>query len=106
MSFQRISCAKAKDLFDNPALKVADIRDPSSYAQGHVRGAVRVDNDNVQDFMQSAPKDAPLLVCCYHGNSSQGAAAYLASIGFAETYSLDGGFDLWRQTYPERVSAE
>ncbi|HBS43041.1 MAG TPA: thiosulfate sulfurtransferase GlpE [Oceanospirillales bacterium] len=101
MSFQRISCAKAKDLFDNPALKVADIRDPSSYAQGHVRGAVRVDNDNVQDFMQSAPKDAPLLVCCYHGNSSQGAAGFFASQGYSEVYSLDGGYEMWKMAAPE-----
>ena len=58
------------------------------------------------EYDGNANQQAPLIVCCYHGNSSQGAAAYLASIGFAETYSLDGGFDLWRQTYPERVSAD
>ena len=57
MSFKRISCGQAKELFDNPALNVADIRDPNSYSQGHIKGAARVDNDNLQEFMQGAPKD-------------------------------------------------
>jgi thiosulfate sulfurtransferase len=43
-------------------------------------------------------------VVCYRGNSSQSAAAYLASQGFSEVYSLDGGFELWRSLYPERVA--
>jgi len=32
-------------------------------------------------------------VVCYHGNSSQSAAAYLVGQGFAEVYSLDGGIE-------------
>ena len=48
--------------------------------------------------------DQPLVVVCYHGNSSQSAAAYLAGQGFSEVYSLDGGIELWRSTYPAEVS--
>ena len=48
--------------------------------------------------------DAPLIVACYHGNSSQSAAAYLAHQGFSEVYSLDGGFELWRATYPNETA--
>ncbi len=101
MSFKRISCGQAKELFNNPALKVADIRDPNSYSQGHIKGAARVDNDNLQEFMQNAPKDAPLLVCCYHGNSSQGAAGFFASQGYSEVYSLDGGYEMWKLAMPD-----
>ncbi|NKQ13210.1 thiosulfate sulfurtransferase, partial [Pseudomonas sp. SST3] len=35
--------------------------------------------------------------------SSQSAAAYLINQGFSDVYSLDGGFELWRQTYPQDV---
>ena len=41
---------------------------------------------------------------CYHGNSSQSAAAYLVGQGFSEVYSVDGGFELWRATYPEETA--
>jgi thiosulfate sulfurtransferase len=43
-------------------------------------------------------------VVCYHGNSSQGAAAYLVSQGFSEVYSLDGGIEAWQADYPGEVS--
>ena len=56
------------------------------------------------DFIAHADFDRPLIVACYHGNSSQGAAAYLAHQGFAEVYSLDGGFELWRATYPNETA--
>jgi thiosulfate sulfurtransferase len=45
-----------------------------------------------------------VVVVCYHGNSSQSAAAYLASQGFSDVYSLDGGFELWQTTYPEETA--
>ena len=102
--FKRIDPRTASQLLDSNA-QLVDIRDPQSFDVGHIPGAIRLDNDNLADFVANADQQAPLIVCCYHGNSSQGAAA-LASIGFAEAYSLDGGFDLWRQTYPERVSCE
>ncbi len=37
-------------------------------------------------------------------NSSQSAAAYLVGQGFSEVYSLDGGFELWRSTYPAETA--
>ena len=43
------------------------------------------------------------IVTCYHGNSSQSAAAYLVSQGFTDVYSLDGGFELWHARYPGEV---
>jgi thiosulfate sulfurtransferase len=44
-----------------------------------------------------------MVVVCYHGHSSQQAAAWLAGQGFAEVYSLDGGFTEWEYRLPERV---
>lgn len=103
--FKRIDPQTARQLLENNA-QLVDIRDPQSFQFGHITGATRLDNDNLADFVANADQQLPLIVCCYHGNSSQGAAAYLASIGFADVYSLDGGFELWRQTYPQQVSAE
>ena len=37
-------------------------------------------------------KDAPVLVYCYHGNSSQEYAQMLADFRFNQVYSVDGGF--------------
>ena len=55
-------------------------------------------------FFEDTPLDDALIVACYHGNSSQSAAAYLVGQGFSEVYSLDGGFELWRATYPDETA--
>lgn len=101
--FKRIPPEQAQALRKKGAV-VVDIRDPQAYASGHINGAVRLDNQNIQDFIRGADLDAPLVVVCYHGNSSQSAAAYLVSQGFSDVYSLDGGFELWRGTFPAETA--
>lgn len=100
-SFQRISVAAARTLLDSRPAQLVDIRDEQSFAQGHMPAAVRIDNSNLDTFIAAADKTAPLLVCCYHGISSQNAAQFFAEQGFAEVYSLDGGFEAWRSAGPE-----
>ncbi|GAB3392819.1 thiosulfate sulfurtransferase GlpE [Azotobacter armeniacus] len=101
--FRRIPPQQAQALRTQGAV-VVDIRDPQSYALSHIAGARHLDNHSLADFMAQADFEQPLIVACYHGNSSQGAAAYLAQQGFAEVYSLDGGFELWRATFPNEVA--
>ena len=102
--FKRIAPDQAQQLRESGA-QVVDIRDPQSYAMGHISGARHIDNYSVADFIREADMDAPLVVVCYHGNSSQSAAAYFVQQGFSEVYSLDGGFELWRSVYPADTSA-
>ncbi|MES2819512.1 MAG: thiosulfate sulfurtransferase GlpE [Pseudomonadota bacterium] len=103
--FQRITPERAQALRAQGAA-VVDIRDPQSYARGHIRGATHLDNHSLAAFLAAADLKQPLIVSCYHGNSSQGAAAYLAEQGFAEVYSLDGGFELWHAQYPADTVTE
>ena len=76
--FTCISPERALELRSEGA-RIVDIRDPHSYATLHVAGAQRLDNQNIHDFIAAADLDAPLLVFCYHGHSSQSAAAFLAA---------------------------
>ncbi|WP_305856599.1 thiosulfate sulfurtransferase GlpE [Balneatrix alpica] len=105
MSYQCIEPAQAKTMLEQP-LQIADIRDPASYAQGHLPGAVHLSNQNLEQFLQEADPDQPLLVVCYHGHSSQSAANFLAERGFDQVFSLNGGFEQWRGLYPELVSQD
>ena len=101
--FKRIPPEQALALREQGAV-VVDIRDPQAFAAGHISGATHLDNHSVADFIRNADLDAPTVVVCYHGNSSQGAAAYLISQGFSDVYSMDGGFELWRTTYPSETA--
>lgn len=82
---------------------VVDIRDANSFATSHIPGAIHLTNDSLGDFMREADFDAPTVVCCYHGISSQQVAEFLISQDFTEVYSLDGGFEQWGNSYPNNV---
>lgn len=95
MAFEHISTAELQALLNDKVITLIDIRDKASFLAGHIVGALHIDNQNVEPFMAEADRSLPLVVCCYHGNSSQGAADYFNQQGFEKTYSLDGGYTAW-----------
>jgi thiosulfate sulfurtransferase len=101
--FKRISPEQVHALRDNGAVLV-DVRDAQTYATHHIPGSHHVDNHSIADFIRQADLDKPLVVLCYHGNSSQSAAAYLVGQGFSEVYSMDGGFELWKNQFPDETA--
>ena len=96
MAYTRIDVARAQELIEKSNAAVVDVRDAASYGAGHIPGAEAVDQTNVQTFVDTADRSRPLIVCCYHGNMSQGAADYFNQNGFTDTYSLDGGYEAWQ----------
>lgn len=75
---------------------VVDIRDPQSFATGHMPDALHLSNDNFAEFLTNTAKDKPVLVVCYLGVSSQQAANVIAQQGYDSVYSMDGGFEAWK----------
>ncbi|MDH2069134.1 thiosulfate sulfurtransferase GlpE [Pantoea sp. GD03673] len=102
-TFECIDVQQAQAQLAQGALLV-DIRDPQSYALGHAAGALHLTNANLSDFVSGADHSLPVLVMCYHGNSSKSAAHYLLGQGFSAAYSIDGGFDAWRAAFPQQVA--
>lgn len=100
MSFSRISPEQANTLLDATDATVVDIRDPASYAAGHIDGAEHIDGESVETFVQRADHARPLVIYCYHGHSSLNAAQFFVEQGFTEVYSMDGGFEQWRLSHP------
>lgn len=98
--FERISIQQANTIMTERQVAVVDIRDGLSFQQGHIAGAQMLDNRSLPAFMAATSSDTPIIVYCYHGNSSQGAAQFLNEQGFIEVYSMDGGFEAWRTTFP------
>lgn len=102
--FEHISAEAANALLQADAAQLVDIRDEPSFTAGHIKGARHLDNSSLQDFVREADPDLAVIVCCYHGNSSQPAAAFLSDKGFEEVYSLDGGVERWRAHYPIEIT--
>lgn len=98
--FKYLTAQAAAAMLDQEKVQVVDIRDSGSYKSGHIAGAIHLSDDNVKAFILATDKTLPVIVCCYHGNSSQGAAQFLVDQGFDHAYSLEGGFEQWRSLFP------
>ncbi|AQS35361.1 Rhodanese-related sulfurtransferase [Shewanella psychrophila] len=99
-NFQHFSVNQLIQLSESNAdIQIVDIRDAASFASGHVEGSVNLNNENLASFVAEADMDQPLIVVCYHGISSQGAAQYLGEQGFDDVYSLDGGYQAWHEAH-------
>ncbi|MFV0575778.1 MAG: thiosulfate sulfurtransferase GlpE [Vibrio sp.] len=96
--FQHIDVESAQKMLIEKSAVLLDIRDPQSFALAHAEQAKHLTNDTIVAIMEEVEFDQPVLVICYHGNSSQGAAQYLVNQGFEEVYSVDGGFEAWQRS--------
>lgn len=97
MSFKRISVEEAQELIANGEAAIADVRDPGAFESGNIANSVNVSDTNVEEFLEGLDKEKPVIVYCYHGNMSQGAADHFANNGCSDAYSVDGGYEEWRQ---------
>lgn len=93
--FKRINEQQAREKLSISGAVLLDIRDADSYNAGHLEDAIHLTNENVQNIITQTDKQLPVLVMCYHGNSSQSVAAYLSQQGFTDVYSIDGGYEGW-----------
>lgn len=99
MEIPQIQIHDAKKKLDEDNCLFVDIRDPGSYSQAHIPGAIHLSDSNVQEFLQTTDREKPVVVYCYHGNSSMGATAYFIENGFKNVCSMAGGFEAWRQAF-------
>lgn len=94
-SYRQIECVDALDLLRQSSALLLDIRDEASFAQQHPKEAISLGSFDLDRFIDETDKRQPVMVICYHGISSQGAAQFLAQKGFLEVYSVIGGFEAW-----------
>jgi thiosulfate sulfurtransferase len=106
MEIPQIQIHEAKQKLDRRACTFVDIRDPGAYREAHVPGALHLHDGNVQQFVQNRDKETPVIVNCYHGNSSLGATAYFIENGFKNVASMSGGFEAWRQVYEHETDSK
>ncbi|HWH77050.1 MAG TPA: thiosulfate sulfurtransferase GlpE [Candidatus Binatus sp.] len=99
MEIPQIQIHEAKKQLDEKSSLFVDVRDPGSYRQAHIPGAIHLNDGNVQEFLKTTAKDQSVVVYCYHGNSSLGAAGFLIENGFTHVASMSGGFEAWRPVY-------
>jgi thiosulfate/3-mercaptopyruvate sulfurtransferase len=100
-TFQRIGVEAAVELLKRDEVVLLDVRDAAAYERARIGSARRVSDANLYEVLAGTPKDRPVLIYCYHGNASQTYARIFTDFGFRDVYSMDGGFERWRQAQAE-----
>ena len=87
------------ELLTDPDVVLLDVRTPSEYAEGHIAGAINLDQAQ-DDFLQQATavlaKDKKIAVYCRGGRRSAHAAGKLAAEGY-QCVNLKGGITAWKE---------
>jgi rhodanese-related sulfurtransferase len=83
-------------LINNDAI-VVDVRNPESYAKGHIVNARNIPADQLERERLGDAEEQPVLVVDDNGPGAGRAAAKLRSAGLEKVFSLRGGLAAWQQ---------
>lgn len=97
MSYRDIEPAEIAGLRAEPDLLVFDTRDPASYEADHLDGAQPISDAIIKQLIKSRRRERPILVYCYHGNSSRDLCQFIAGLGFSRVHNLVGGWQAWER---------
>ena len=92
-SIRRISPRKALELQGSGA-SIVDVRQPSEYVTGHIKGAVNIPLDNITKITKIINKDTDVVVYCLSGARSGSAVRQLKSLGYKKVHDL-GSIGRW-----------
>jgi rhodanese-related sulfurtransferase len=74
---------------------MVDLRDPDTYAAGHLVGAINIPYDELPQWIDQLPTDLLIVFYDQDGTDADAAAELLLAAGFGNVQSLYGGLDNW-----------
>jgi hydroxyacylglutathione hydrolase len=81
-----------------------DVRTPEEYAEGHIKGALLIPVQELQQRISEVPKDRQVYVYCRSGVRSVRASNILVKAGYTRIENVVGGFMAWKDAgYPVEV---
>lgn len=95
MTYETLFANRVEELLRDDNTVILDHRDPRSFAEDHLPGALPVTDANIGKLIRSREYDRPVLVYCYHGNSSRDLCKFIMQFGFRKVYNLEGGWQAW-----------
>ena len=87
-------------MLDDNKVNLLDVRRKEDYDIGHIKDAISIPADILDDNLTQLSKDKVTVVCCYNQQCHLGAKACLtrAEYGYP-TMLLEGGFKSWSQEF-------
>ena len=95
MSYDDLHVFEVDQFLAQPGAIVIDIRDIHSYKADHIDDALHIDGPTMGNLIRQRKANPPVLVYCYHGNSSRDIAKMISGFGFTNVCHLVGGWQAW-----------
>lgn len=83
-----------REMLDNDAVIVIDVRSDGEYRGGHIPGALHIPHMRLDPGKLDIAGDTPIVVYCAAGGRSEYAKGVLKSAGFTNVRNF-GGVDRW-----------
>lgn len=107
MSYEDVYVNQVESFVKQPNAIVIDIRDIHSFKTGHMQNALHIDGPTMGKLIRQRKSNPPILIYCYHGNSSREMAEMISRLGFSRVSHLVGGWEAWAnyqmQSEPSRA---
>jgi rhodanese-related sulfurtransferase len=97
-----------KIITSNTKPLILDLRETRHYRKGHIPGAIRMDRDSIEGYLEEIqiPFQRLIVTVCANGWQSQIAAASVMAHGYRNVYNLIGGTTRWVELgYPFQPAA-
>lgn len=93
-----IDTSEAQRRIDAGGVIVLDVREPDEHEQGALPNALHIPRGHLEAQIEGRiiDKSQPVVVYCAGGVRSAFAADTLASLGYTDVVSMDGGFGKWK----------
>jgi rhodanese-related sulfurtransferase len=98
IGIQSIGSADLQKIVKNIAKPlILDIREDRIYRKGHIPGAIRIDMENIEGYLEKIQilHQRLIVTVCANGWQSQIAAATIMAHGYPNVYYLIGGTNRW-----------
>ena len=96
-NFDNSDVKEFAELISDSSVIILDVRTADEYAEGHIKGAILIDQ-NKSDFVEQVkaklPTDKTIAIYCRSGRRSANAANLLAKEGY-KLVNLKGGILAW-----------
>ena len=107
-NYENMEVKEFAELMADPNVVILDVRKADEFAEGHIAGAVLIDQFQ-SDFLEQAkaklPIDKTIAIYCRSGRRSANAAGKLSDIGY-KCVNLKGGIIAWKEANMSVIKEE
>lgn len=95
--FKVCTVSEVNPLLASENALLLDCRKLLDYQVEHIENALHSHDKLIESLIKKSDKERVIVIYCYHGHSSEHLAELFSGFGFNNVYSVEGGYERWKQ---------